>query len=198
MSSADTMLAPRSVQGAAAVLATIPKPSMMRMKIISVGDEGVGKSCIIKRYCEERFIPKYVCTIGIDYGVKRVMVDGREARINFWDFAGGSEFSEVRNEFYKDAQGMLLVFDVTNARSFAQLEIWVKEAAKCGAKDCVTIVCGNKADPGGKQRQVSEIEGRKWATARGYGYYDTSASSGLNITQMFEQMFNDVAMLKRL
>lgn len=168
---------------------------MLRLKIISVGDEGVGKSCIIKRYCEERFIQKYICTIGIDYGVKRVQVDGRECRVNFWDFAGGGEFAEVRNEFYKDAQGMLLVYDVTNARSFAQLEMWIREAAKFGAKDCVTVVCANKIDL--PKRVISESEGRKWASAKGYGYYETSASSGVNIVSMFEQLFNDIVLLRR-
>jgi DnaJ homolog subfamily C member 27 len=193
-----TALAPRAIPGgAAAVLASIPKPNMLRIKVITIGDEGVGKSCIIKRYCEERFIPKYICTIGIDYGVKRVLVDGRETRVNFWDLAGGNEFAEIRNEFYKDAQGMLLVFDVTNARSFAQLEMWCKESVKCGAKDVVTIVCANKVDLA-KQRIISEAEGRKWATSKGFGYYDVSASSGLNVASMFEQLFNDIVMLRRL
>lgn len=170
----------------------------MRLKIISVGNEGTGKSCIIKRYCEERFIPKYICTIGIDYGVKRVMVDGREARVNFWDLAGGNEFAEIRNEFYKDAQGMLLVFDVTDARSFAQLEIWCKEATKFGGKDMVTVVCANKTDVAPKQRVITEQEGRQWATSKGFGYFDVSASSGKNVVAMFEQLFNDVVMLKQM
>lgn len=192
-------LAPRAITGgSAAVIASIPKPNMMRLKIISVGNEGTGKSCIIKRYCEERFIPKYICTIGIDYGVKRVMVDGREARVNFWDLAGGNEFAEIRNEFYKDAQGMLLVFDVTDARSFAQLEIWCKEATKFGGKDMVTVVCANKTDVAPKQRVITEQEGRQWATSKGFGYFDVSASSGKNVVAMFEQLFNDVVMLKQM
>ena len=178
------------------ILAGIPAPTNVRMKIISYGAAGVGKSCIIKRYCEERFIPKYISTIGIDYGVKRVNVEGKEIRVNFWDLAGGPEYLEVRSEFYKDAQGAILVFDVTNQRSFIELELWHNEAIKYGAKDMVVVVCANKID-GGK-RVVSEAEGKKWAMAKGFGYFETSAQTGQNITAMFDELFRDVYTLRRL
>lgn len=178
------------------VIGLLPKPSYSRMKIISLGAEGVGKSCIIKRYCEERFVAKYITTIGIDYGVKRVVVDGQEVRVNFWDLAGGQEYFEIRNEFYKDSQGAILVFDVTNQRSFLQLEQYLQEAAKYGAKDLVVAVCGNKTDLG--KRAVTEAEARRWATSKGFSYWETSAQSGQNVGGMFEQLFRDTLMLRRL
>jgi DnaJ family protein C protein 27 len=190
-----TALAPRQANTASEVLSKLPKPSFARMKIISMGDEATGKSCIIKRFCEERFIPKYISTIGIDYGVKRVTVDGTEVRVNFWDLAGGQEFFEIRNEFYKDAQGAILVYDVTNARSFAQLDLWLKEATKFGAKDLVIAVCANKVDL--PKRVVTEAEGRKWATTKGFAYFEMSASTGLNIVPMFEQLLNDTYLLRK-
>jgi DnaJ family protein C protein 27 len=79
-------------------------PSVQRIKIISMGESGVGKSCVIKRFCEEKFVSKYISTIGIDYGVKPVNIKGEEVRVNFWDLSGLPEFLEVRNEFYKDTQ----------------------------------------------------------------------------------------------
>jgi len=85
----------------------IPPRDVVRIKVIYMGEAGVGKSCIIKRYCEEQFVTRYISTIGVDYGVKAVDVDGVEAKVNFWDLAGHPEFFEVRNEFYKDAQGVL-------------------------------------------------------------------------------------------
>lgn len=196
MADPATCLAPRVPNTAAEILAKMPRPAFTRMKIISMGDEGVGKSCIIKRFCEERFIPKYITTIGIDYGVKRVTVDGTEVRVNFWDLAGGQEFFDIRNEFYKDAQGAILVYDVTNARSFAQLELWLQESKKFGAKDLVVAVCANKVDL--PKRVVSEAEGRKWATSKGFAYFEMSASTGLNIVAMFEQLLNDTYMLRKL
>ena len=99
--------------------------SIVRYKIISMGEGGCGKSCLIKRYCEgkvrrrgsgecqdadnsvfEQFVERYISTIGIDFGVKPVTVQGTEVRVNFFDFSGHPEFFDVRNEFYKDTQGV--------------------------------------------------------------------------------------------
>jgi GTPase SAR1 family protein len=94
------------------------KKSQLRIKIITMGDAASGKSCLVKRYCEERFVSKYISTIGIDYGVKPTKIKGRDVRVNFWDMSGSEAFFEVRNEFYKDASGALLVYDVSNKKSF--------------------------------------------------------------------------------
>ena len=121
-----------------------------------MGDEGVGKSCLIKRYCEEKFVSKYISTIGVDFGVKPVKLGGQSVRVNFWDLSGREEFFDVRNEFYKDTQGALLVFDVANRESFESLGSWLAEAKKfgLGAKGATpVIVVGNKVD---KKRVVDE------------------------------------------
>ena len=73
-----------------------------RIKVLSMGSGGCGKSCLIKRFCEERFVSKYIATIGVDYGVKPIKLDGMDVRVNFWDLSGHQEFFEIRNEFYKD------------------------------------------------------------------------------------------------
>ncbi|KDO22856.1 hypothetical protein SPRG_11993, partial [Saprolegnia parasitica CBS 223.65] len=164
-------------------------PPVLRIKVISMGDGGVGKSCVIKRYCEEKFVAKYISTIGIDYGVKPVRIGGAEVRVNFWDLSGQPEFLEVRNEFYKDTQGGILLFDVSSRRSFEGLDAWLKEAAKFGGGKFPCVVCGNKID---KIRVVSEDEGMAWARARGYEYYETSAQTGANIADAFHSLFMQV------
>ncbi|KAG5510587.1 hypothetical protein JKF63_06884 [Porcisia hertigi] len=131
-----------------------------RIKLLAIGDVGVGKSCFIKRYCEGRFVTKYIPTIGIDFGVKKVEVNraavlqqrssrplsssGRTekshaiggggpstiptaVRVNFWDGSGDEDYREIRNEFYEAAQGVLLMYDASNAQSFAALENWWEE-----------------------------------------------------------------------
>ncbi|EPY33698.1 ras family protein-like protein [Strigomonas culicis] len=135
-----------------------------RIKILSLGDATVGKSCLIKRFCEGRFVAKYIPTIGIDYGVKKADVAAQSkrfsdivtgtyhnpnfsaggvgggaargsnsslnfsaVRVNFWDIAGGEESFEIRNEFYNATQGILLVFDVRNRKSFENLQRWWDE-----------------------------------------------------------------------
>ncbi|CAN0198149.1 unnamed protein product [Ectocarpus sp. 4 AP-2014] len=158
----------------------------VRMKIISMGALGVGKSCLIKRFCEERFVSKYISTIGIDYGVKPVTVNGESVRINFWDLSGHPDFFEIRNEFYKDSQGAVLVYDVANRASFEELEQWLVEAADFGAGGIPMAVCANKID---KRRVVSEEEGQRWAKNHGFTYFETSACSGVNVGASFSNLF---------
>lgn len=164
---------------------------ILRIKIISMGDGGVGKSCMIKRYCEEKFVSKYISTIGIDYGVKPVSVAGKDVRVNFWDLSGHPEFFDVRNEFYKDTQGAILIFDVSSRQSFEALETWIREAAKFGARtdELPVVVCGNKMD---KQRVVPETEGQAWARGHGFQYFETSAKTGANVEEAFTSLFSQV------
>jgi DnaJ family protein C protein 27 len=159
-----------------------------RLKVISLGESGVGKSCLIKRFCEDKFVAKHVATIGIDFGVKPVSVDGELTRVNFFDFAGGSEYMEIRNEFYKDAQGVLLVFDVASKLTLDALDRWLKEGEEYGLRAPALILCGNKVDC--KKREVSESDARRWAGAHGgMPYFETSAKEGDNVAKAFEKLF---------
>eukprot|EP01031_Cornospumella_fuschlensis_P026904 gene26904-32511_t len=147
-------------------------PVLERIKIISMGSGATGKSCLIKRYCEDR-------------------VDNSEVRVNFWDLSGHSEFFEIRNEFYKDAQGCMLVYDLSSRESFEECDVWLAEAAKYGLniREIPIALCANKVD---KKRVVSEDEGRAFAQSRGLVYFETSASSGQNVQEMFEILFQTV------
>ncbi|NWI00817.1 DJC27 protein, partial [Tichodroma muraria] len=162
----------------------------LRVKVISMGNAEVGKSCIIKRYCEKRFVPKYLATIGIDYGVTKVQIRDREIKVNIFDMAGHPFFYEVRNEFYKDTQGVLLVYDVGSKESFDSLDSWLAEMKQelgphGNMENVVFVVCANKVDAG-KLRVVDESEGRLWAESRGFLYWETSAQSGEGIQEMFQ------------
>ncbi|XP_034370147.1 dnaJ homolog subfamily C member 27 isoform X2 [Arvicanthis niloticus] len=121
----------------------------LRIKVISMGNAEVGKSCIIKRYCEKRFVSKYLATIGIDYGVTKVQVRDREIKVNIFDMAGHPFFFEVRNEFYKDTQGVILVYDVGQKDSFDALDSWLEEmkqelGPQGNMDNIVFVVCANK------------------------------------------------------
>lgn len=160
--------------------------------MISMGSGAAGKSCLIKRYCEDRFVSKYIATIGVDYGVKPVSLQDMDVRVNFWDLSGHPEFFEIRNEFYKDAQGCLLVFDASSRDSFDECDSWLSEAAKYGAnpREIPVTLCANKVDK--KQRLITEEEGREFASSRGLKYFETSAQSGLNVMEMFDYLFEAV------
>ncbi|KPP69987.1 dnaJsubfamily C member 27-like, partial [Scleropages formosus] len=150
----------------------------LRVKVISLGNAEVGKSCIIKRYCEKRFVPKYLATIGIDYGVTKVQVRDREMK--------------VRNEFYKDSQGVILVYDVGQKESFDSLDGWLdemkQELGSISNMESIVFVVDLT-----KRRVVDESEGRLWAESRGFFYFETSAQSGEGINEMFQVFFSSIA-----
>lgn len=162
------------------------------IKILSVGDPECGKSCIIKRYCEGRFVNRYISTIGVDYGVKKMNIQGIKVAVNFFDLSGQRDYEEIRKEFFKDSQGVVLTFEINDKTTFANLQRWEREARNNGLNfsDVDVVVCGNKADLNG--REVSAAEGNKWATSKGYKYFDTSANTGLGVTEAMESLFNSV------
>ena len=166
-----------------------PVQAAARLKIISLGEPSVGKSCLIKRYCEEKFVSKHVATIGIDFGVKPVVVEGYgDVRVNFFDFAGGPEYFEIRNEFYKDAQGAVLVFDLASKATLDALDKWLKEAEEFGMRTAALVLCGNKCD--NKKHEVTEAEARRWAGSHGgMPYFETSAKDGDNVSKAFDQLY---------
>ena len=140
-----------------------------------------------------QFVSKYISTIGVDFGVKPVQIGGKEVRVCFWDLAGHDDYLQIRNEFYSDAQGGILVFDVNNRSTFEALQSWVDEARQHGAKDPSVVLCGNKVDLGGRKRDVSADEAAAWAKSKGFAYVETSANSGDNVSSTFDDLFTQVA-----
>tara|TARA_A100001015_G_scaffold319596_1_gene442970 strand:+ start:656 stop:1243 length:588 start_codon:yes stop_codon:yes gene_type:complete len=168
-----------------------------RIKVLSMGSGGCGKSCLIKRFCEERFVSKYIATIGVDYGVKPIKLDGMDVRVNFWDLSGHQEFFEIRNEFYKDTQGIILVYDMSSRESFDECDTWLAEASKFGANpgDVPVALCATKSD---KRPAVSEDEGKQYASSRGLTYFETSAMTGDNVQDLFDYMFQSISKKMKL
>ena len=116
-------------------------------------------------------------------------------KINIWDFSGYKEFAEVRNEFYKECDVFVLVYDVTSRKSFENLEFWIKEGKKSGLEKPVTIVCGTKSDLSGK-REIAESEGRSWASSKKFRYFEVSSKDGKGISEMFIEMVS-LCIMKR-
>jgi DnaJ family protein C protein 27 len=170
-----------------------------RVKIMSLGSAAVGKSCLIKRYCEGRFVQKYITTIGIDYGVKPCKVLGHDLKVNFFDTSGGDEFKDIRVDFYDNVSGVVLVYDVTNRRSFTDLEGWLEEAqrykcplSKMHSSSTVpfVVVCANKIDM--PRREVQRVEGVQFADAHGLHYFETSAATGDSVLDAMNALFEKI------
>ena len=162
----------------------------LAIKLIRVGDVEVGKSCLIKRYCEGCFVKDYITTIGIDYGVKKVPFNDCLVNINIFDLSGDDDYKTVRTEYYKDSMGVLMVYDVNIQETFDSLGKWEKEAEKCGLDltKCVVVVLGNKTDL--KKKQVKTETARDWAKGKGYKFFEASARSGVNVSEAFKFLFD--------
>ena len=99
----------------------------MVLKVIIIGDSGVGKTNILTRYCEGIFKDSYVATIGVDFKVKMVDVEGRKVKLQIWDTAGQERFKNITQTYYKGAAGIILVYAINNQESFRNIQTWIKQ-----------------------------------------------------------------------
>ena len=153
----------------------------LQIKLIIAGECLIGKTSIVRQWNNAEFSNKCEPTIGIDYTFK----DMKTSILNIWDLSGHADFFEVRNEFYKDANGILLVYDITSRKTFDTLDVWLREGNRFGATSVYAAVCGNKADIGNK-RVVQRAEAENWASSRRFDYFEVSAATGQGINDMFE------------
>jgi DnaJ family protein C protein 27 len=169
-----------------------------RIKIITLGPCEVGKSALIKRFCENRFERRYYKTIGVDYGSinVNVVVNGEtgyanDVKVDFFDLSGDPDHFEIRNEFYHDIDGCLLVYDFSDPKTFEQLEKWLQEGRRFGLQNKIPMVlCANKTD------LVEEIEIPKgqrveFSKKHDMRIFHTSALNGSNVALMFEHLFHE-------
>lgn len=170
-----------------------------RIKIITLGQCEVGKTALIKRFCEKRFERRYYKTVGVDYGsitVNDAVNDDTSFSndvlvADFFDLSGDPEHFEIRNEFYQDVNGCLLVYDISDSKSLKELEKWILEGRRFGLDSKVPIVlCANKTDLV-EEIQISKDFRFEFAKKHGMKTFETSALNDFNVALMFEQLFHD-------
>jgi len=150
-------------------------------KVVIAGDECVGKTSLIRRYCTGMFEESRVATIGVDFQIKIVEVDGKPIKLSIWDIAGQERFGAFRDSFYRGARAVALVYDVTNPASLENLPRWSAEITRvCPAAKFVVV--GNKID---LERQVSRCQVEEWARSMNYPYIETSALSAQGVDEFF-------------
>mmetsp|Transcript_4066 Transcript_4066/g.3401 ORF Transcript_4066/g.3401 Transcript_4066/m.3401 type:complete len:136 (-) Transcript_4066:38-445(-) len=119
-------------------------------------------------------------------------LDNSKISINFFDLSGNDDYKPIREEFYVDTQGVVMVYDVDNRDSYVNLVHWESEMRQNGLDPTkvAVVVCANKVD--GRGREVSQAEGQKWCKMRGYEYFETSANNGHNVNESFEALFTKI------
>ena len=158
------------------------------IKIILIGNSGVGKTCISQRYIKGNkdidLNPN--STVGASYFQKFIEIDGKSISVDIWDTAGQEKYRSMGKMFYKEAHIVLFIYDITNKESFKELqEIWYNEITENGEKNVVFVVVGNKSDLF-LNEQVKEEDAREWAEQIGALYSLVSAKTGDCINALFE------------
>lgn len=117
------------------------------LKLLIIGESGVGKSSLLLRFVEDNFDPEQTLTIGVDFKTKKLTIDGNTVKLAIWDTAGQERFRTLTPSYYRDAQGAILVFDVNSYATFAKLEVWLSELDTYSTKsNIVKMIVGNKID----------------------------------------------------
>lgn len=154
-----------------------------RIKLIILGDLSVGKSCLIKRKFENSFSTQYTSTIGIDFFTMNYTIGGKEYKINVWDTGGQEAFRTIIKSYFKGVDGVIFAFDITNYRSFSNLDYWRKSLQEYDI-DHVGVLVGCKSDLE-KQRVVKRELAEAYADRLVYPYWECSALTGENIDTLF-------------
>ncbi|CAG5113300.1 Oidioi.mRNA.OKI2018_I69.chr2.g7415.t1.cds [Oikopleura dioica] len=167
-------------------------PEKALLKLLLVGDSGVGKSAILIRYADNTFTDVYTGTIGVDFKLKKIYKRGEELTLQIWDTAGQERFKSLVRSFYNGANGVVVVFDLSNRTSFEAIRRWMSEIRE-NCDEIPRILVGNKVDG---PRSVSQAEGEQIAAKYGLQYIETSAKTNLRIEETFEKL-TDQIMIQR-
>ena len=158
---------------------------------LTIGESGVGKTCILRRFVENKFLKNHLATIGIDFKTKTLNINNQEIKLKIWDTAGQERFRNITTQYYKGADGIVLVYDVTEESSYDKIRDWMEQILYNTQRDDIGLVLlGNKCDM--EPRTVTEEQGNKMAEELKISYFETSALNGQGIKEAFEQLTRDI------
>ncbi|XP_042008227.1 ras-related protein RABC1-like [Salvia splendens] len=157
-------------------------------KLLMIGDSGVGKSSLLLSFTSDAF-EELSPTIGVDFKVKHLTLGGKKLKLAIWDTAGQERFRTLTSSYYRGAQGVIMVYDVTRRDTFTNLsDIWAKEIDLYSTnQDCIKMLVGNKVDKE-SERVVSKKEGIDFAREYGCLFIECSAKTRVNVEQCFEEL----------
>ncbi|XP_073054751.1 ras-related protein RABE1c-like [Primulina eburnea] len=162
------------------------------IKLLLIGDSGVGKSCLLLRFSDGSFTTSFITTIGIDFKIRTVELDGKRIKLQIWDTAGQERFRTITTAYYRGAMGILLVYDVTDESSFNNIRNWIRNIEQHASDNVNKILVGNKADMDESKRAVPTSKGQALADEYGIQFFETSAKTNLNVEQVFFSIARDI------
>jgi len=164
-----------------------PAVPLTKYKLVFLGDQGVGKTCIINRFVYDSFDKNYQATIGIDFLSKTMYLEDRTVRLQLWDTAGQERFRSLIPSYIRDSSVAVVVYDTTSRASFLNSSKWIDDIRSERGDDVVIMLVGNKTDLADR-RQVSVEEGEAKASEEKILFIETSAKVGFNVKQLFRRL----------
>ncbi len=160
-------------------------------KLLLIGDSGVGKSCLLLRYTDETYQESYISTIGVDFKIKTIELDGKVIKLQIWDTAGQERFRTITSSYYRGAHGIIVVYDVTDQESFNNVKVWLQEIDRYANENVNKLLVGNKSDLTSK-KVVDYETAKAFADELGIPFLETSAKSAANVEQSFMTMAAEI------
>ena len=158
------------------------------VKLLLLGDSSVGKTSIIIKYISNKFMDTNIATLGVDYMDKTVDYNNLKVFLQIWDTSGEEKFRSITRNFYRNADGLLVVFDLTKKESYDHIRSWINEAKENNDK-LKTILIGNKLDL--KDERIVAIDvAKQFAEKNNLKYIETSAKDGTNINESFQAIID--------
>ncbi|KAI9190256.1 ras GTPase [Blastocladiella emersonii ATCC 22665] len=160
-------------------------------KLLLIGDSGVGKSCLLLRFADDTYTESYISTIGVDFKIRTIELEGKTVKLQIWDTAGQERFRTITSTYYRGAHGIIVVYDVTDKETFANVKTWLAEIDRYAVDGVNKLLVGNKSDLVGK-KVVDYNEAKEFADSLKLTFLETSAKSATNVEQAFVTMAKQI------
>ena len=160
-------------------------------KLLLIGDSGVGKSCLLLRFADDTYTESYISTIGVDFKIRTIELEGKTVKLQIWDTAGQERFRTITSSYYRGAHGIIVVYDVTDESTFANVKQWLQEIERYACEGVNKLLVGNKADLT-SSKAVDFDAAKQLADELGIPFLETSAKDATNVEQAFLTMAKQI------
>ncbi|XP_014260675.1 ras-related protein Rab-1A-like [Cimex lectularius] len=160
-------------------------------KLLLIGDSGVGKSCLLLRFADDTYSESYISTIGVDFKIRTIELDGKTIKLQIWDTAGQERFRTITSSYYRGAHGIIVVYDSTDQESFNNLKQWLEEIDRYACDNVNKLLVGNKSDLTIK-KVVDYSTAKEYADFLKIPFIETSAKNAQNVEQAFLTMAAEI------
>ncbi|KAI5706180.1 hypothetical protein M8J76_016739 [Diaphorina citri] len=160
-------------------------------KLLLIGDSGVGKSCLLLRFADDTYTESYISTIGVDFKIRTIELDGKVIKLQIWDTAGQERFRTITSSYYRGAHGIIVVYDCTDQETFNNLKQWLEEIDRYACDNVNKLLVGNKNDQTSKKAVDYQVA-KEYADHLKIPFLETSAKNGANVEQAFLTMATEI------